>query len=74
VPDPDDHIRVGDRVAVVGRHTARCTSTSTTGAQWWLCDRVDDHRGDHASVSLSGLVLATWTDGDFDSLELGSDP
>ncbi len=63
-----DRMRVGDRAEVNGRHSTRCTSTSSRDGSWWLCDRLEDHSGDHASISLSGIVLATWTEGDFDAL------
>ncbi|MGV9710445.1 hypothetical protein ACWDTI_07260 [Gordonia sp. NPDC003424] len=63
-----DTLRVGDLVDDGGHGAARCTSTSAAEAGWWLCDRADGHTGEHATVSHSGMVLATWADGDFDAL------
>lgn len=63
-----DALRVGDVAPDDDPVRPRCTSTSYTGAHWWLCDRPDAHTGDHATISLSGMILATWIDGDFDAL------
>ncbi|MFW0792651.1 hypothetical protein AAFP30_02440 [Gordonia sp. CPCC 205515] len=63
-----DTLRVGDTAPETDPARPRCTSTSFTGAHWWLCDRADEHTGEHATISFSGLVLATWIDGDFDAL------
>jgi hypothetical protein len=73
-PTATRRLLVGDRVIPRERHHEHCTSTSWRDPDWWLCDRATGHDGPHACVSLSGLVLATWADGDFDTLLTDADP